>query len=76
VLRPHLAWRLGDDGKGLELLANGRTMRFPADERQALERVLTGQAFAPADLEGKLDGKRALGLARRLAEAVLVVPQA
>ena len=75
VLRPNLAWRLGEDDKGLELLANGRTLRFPKDERQALEHVLLGQPFGVADLEDELDGKRALGLARRLAEAVLVLPE-
>jgi ribosomal protein L16 Arg81 hydroxylase len=76
VLRPNLAWRLGEDDKGLELLANGRTLRFPVEERGALERALTGRPFGAADLEGALDSERALGLARRLADAVLVLPEA
>jgi hypothetical protein len=76
VMRPNLAWRLAEDDKGLELLANGRTMRFRPDERQALERALSGEPFGAADLGGRLDGERALGLARRLAEAVLVMKQA
>jgi hypothetical protein len=72
-MRPNLAWRLAEDDKGLELLANGRTMRFRPDERQGLERALSGEPFGAADLGGRLDGERALGLARRLAEAVLVM---
>lgn len=76
VMRPNLAWRLAEDDKGLELLANGRTMRFRPDERQALERALSGEPFGAADLGGRLDGERALGLARRLVEAVLVMKRA
>jgi ribosomal protein L16 Arg81 hydroxylase len=74
AIRPHLIWRLATDGKGLELLANGRTMRFPTEERAALERALSGEAFSARDLEGSLEPERALGLARRLAAGVLVVP--
>jgi len=73
VMRPNLVWRLAKDGKELELLANGRTMRFPMEEQRALERALSGEPFVAADLEGPLNGERALGLARRLVEAVLVV---
>ena len=74
VLRPSLVWRLAQDDKGLELLANGRTLRFTNEEQSALERALSGESFCPDDLTGNLDGERALRLARHLAASVLVVP--
>jgi len=76
VMRPNLVWRIAKDGEELELLANGRTMKFPMEEQGALERALSGEPFVSAGLEGPLNGERALALARRLVEAVLVVPSA
>jgi hypothetical protein len=75
VARPHMAWRLAEGDKGLEMIANGRTLRFSQGERAALERALSGEAFSAADLEKPLAPEDALNLARRLAEAVLVVPE-
>ncbi len=74
IARPSLVWRLVEDEKGLELLANGRTLRFPVDDRRALEQALSGEPFSIADLAGERDMKRGLDLARHLASSVLVVP--
>ncbi len=72
VARPSLVWRLAQDEKGLELLANGRTLRFPAEDRDALELALSGEPFTAGDLPNK----RALELARHLVNSVLVTPVA
>ena len=72
IARPSLVWRLAQDDKGLELLANGRTLRFPAEDRQALEQALSGEPFTA----GELPNKRPLELARHLVNSVLVAPVA
>lgn len=70
VARPSLVWRLAQDDKGLELLANGRTLRFPTEDRQALEQALSGEPFTA----GELPNERPLELARHLVNSVLVAP--
>ncbi|MEM7120830.1 MAG: cupin domain-containing protein [Pseudomonadota bacterium] len=70
VARPHLVWRLAQDDKGLELLANGRTLRFPVEDREAIKLALSGETFVAGDLPNI----RPLELARYLVNSVLVVP--
>ncbi len=74
IARPSLVWRLTEGTKGMELLANGRTLQFPADDRQALEIALSGEPFLVSDLAGERPMKRALDLAHHLVSSVLVVP--
>ncbi len=47
--RPSL-WRLLDEGEGLRLIAPGGDLTFNRAPRAVIERVLSGEPFAPADL--------------------------
>ncbi len=60
-------------GDPLELAVLDRTIEFPAATADALELVLDGGVFTPAELPG-LDADEQLTLARRLVRESLVVP--
>lgn len=49
-LRAHAPFRLTEDGERLALIVAGGDMFFKHEERAALERVLSGEAFAVSDL--------------------------
>lgn len=47
---PFAPHRLAEDGDKLVLISPGGELDFPSDRRPALERALSGEAFAPAEL--------------------------
>jgi len=72
-LRHGLSARLLDDGSRVRLMLPGKTVQLPAEARDALTAVLTGDTVRAGDLPG-LDPASALVVARRLVrEGVLVV---
>lgn len=72
-LRHGLSARLVDDGSRVRLVLPGKTVELPAEARDALAAVLTGDTVRAGDLPG-LDPASALVVARRLVrEGVLVV---
>jgi mannose-6-phosphate isomerase-like protein (cupin superfamily) len=65
--RPSL-WRLDDEDGGLRLIAPGGDMTFSRAPRSAIERALSGEPFAPEDLQHD----QAEELVRRLTVAGLI----
>jgi bifunctional lysine-specific demethylase and histidyl-hydroxylase NO66 len=75
VVRDGLRWRLGADGADHVVLhLVGRTLRFPAYCRPAVEAALGDTATRVGDLPGLADDADRLVLARRLLTEGLTVP--
>ncbi len=71
LAQPYAPYRIAEDGDKLVLIAPGGELDFPPERRAALERALSGEAFAPADLrcenaEGMTARLLAYGLIARL----------
>ena len=71
--RPHLVFRLRDEGENVALLFGSTTLTFPAVVREPLAFALRGSAFVVRDLPGRLDDAGKVVLARRLIKEGLLV---
>jgi len=71
--RPHLVFRLRDEGENVALLFGSTTLTFPAVVREPLAFALQGSAFVVRDLPGRLDDAGKVVLARRLIKEGLLV---
>jgi hypothetical protein len=74
-LRSGLHLRLDHAGEGVCLRLPEKTITFPAVAEAALKAILSGDAFAPAELPG-LDASERLVVARRLLREGVLVPAA
>jgi hypothetical protein len=71
--RPHLVYRLRDQGESVALLFGSTTITFPAAVRETLEAALQGQPFVVRNLRGPLDEAGKVVLVRRLIKEGLLV---
>jgi hypothetical protein len=71
--RPHLVWRLREEGENVALLFGSTTLTFPAVVAQPLTFALRGGAFVVRDLPGGLDDAGKVVLVRRLIKEGLLV---
>jgi hypothetical protein len=74
--RPHLVFRLRDEGENVALLFGSTTLTFPAVVREPLAFALRGSAFVVRDLPGRLDDAGKVVLVRRLIKEGLLVRHA
>lgn len=51
IAQRYAPYRIAEDGDALALVAPGGELKFKPDDRAALERALSGEAFAVADLK-------------------------
>jgi ribosomal protein L16 Arg81 hydroxylase len=66
VARPHLAYRLNEDGNEVALLFGASRLTLPAAAAEPLRFALAGAPFRVKDLPGRLDDAGKIVLARRL----------
>ena len=74
--RPHLIYRLRQDGDKIVLLFGSATIAFPAFVRDSLRFALQAQRFVVGDVPGRLDDAGKLVLVRRLIKEGLLVRSA
>lgn len=66
MARPHLSYRLNEDGNEVTLLFGASRLSLPAAAAEPLRFPLAGAPFRVNDLPGRLDEAGKVGLARRL----------
>jgi hypothetical protein len=76
VARPHLAYRLNEDGNELTLLFGASRLTLPAAVAEPLRFALAGAPFRVNDLPGRLDEAGKVVLARRLLREGLLLRSA
>jgi hypothetical protein len=74
--RPHLIYRLRQDGDKIVLLFGSATIAFPAFVRDSLQFALQARRFVVGELPGRLDDAGKLVLVRRLIQEGLLVRSA